>query len=71
MGARLPKIITKLSWCECCSRTERQWARPFLRISVIGVDKTLCTCANGKRALFWDNLQKVSSGNMKYILRGT
>ena len=29
MGARLPKIITKLSWRECCSRTERQWALPF------------------------------------------
>ena len=37
MGAHLPKIITKLSWHECCSRTERQWARPFLRISVIGM----------------------------------
>ena len=70
MGARFPKIITKLSWRECCSRTERQWARPFLRISVICADKTLCTCANGKRALFRDNLQKVSSGHMKYILKG-
>ena len=71
MGARWPKIITKFRWRGCCSRTEQQWARPLLRISVIGADKTLCTCANGKMALFRDNLQKVSSGNMKYILRGT
>ena len=71
MGVRLAKIITKLGWHGCCSVTERQWSRPLLRISVIGAGKILWTCANGKRALFRDNLQKVASGNMKYILRGT
>ena len=38
---------------------------------IIGAGRILWTCANGKRALFRDDLQKVSSGNMEYILRGT
>jgi hypothetical protein len=28
----LAKNITKLDWRGHCSKTERQWARPFLRI---------------------------------------
>ena len=65
------KSMTKLGWRDCCSKTERQWSRPLLRISIIGAGKILWTCANGKRALFRDDLQKVSSGNMECILRGT
>ena len=65
------KSMTKLGWRDCCSKTERQWSRPLLRISIIGAGRILWTCANGKITLFRDDLQKVSSGNMEYILRGT
>ena len=50
------KSMTKFGWRDCCSKTERQWSRPLLRISMIGTGKILWTCANGKRALFRDNL---------------
>ena len=70
-GACLLKIFSKLGWRGCYSKTESQWAHLLLRISFIGGGSTLWTRTSGKMALFRDILQKVSSGNMNYILRGT
>ena len=64
------KKITQLRWRECDSEIEHQLAHPLWRISPIGVSDTQWNRANGKRAIFMGILQKVSSGHMKYILKG-
>ena len=64
------KNFTQLGWRECDSETEGQLARPLWRSSPIGASDTQWNCANGKRAIFMGILQKVSSGHMKYILKG-
>lgn len=58
MGVRLEKIITKLGWRGCCSVTERQWLRPLLRISVIGVGKILVDLRQWKKSTFQGEFAK-------------
>ena len=64
------KNFTQLRWRECDSETEHQLACPLWRISPIGTSDTQWNRANGKRDIFMGILQKVSSGHMKYILKG-
>jgi len=64
------KNFPKLGWHEYNSETECQLAWPLWSISRIGASSTLWNRANGKRELFKDILQEMSSGHMKSILRG-
>ena len=64
------KNFTQLGWRECDSKSECQLARPLWRISPIGASYAQWNCANGKRVVFMGFLQNMSSGKIKFILRG-